>query len=207
MPHEKFLYFFLRLRKQLDCNSDLAKYRVRNAIEWYYFLYTILLVIIYFASYFIYGYQDTLSLLWFIIYVISLVITIFRLMEILATFTMLHLNNSYHTDNPIRALMLTFISYSNIIIAFAVLFLVIGDFSGDNFSTTQLDLIAKDFITPLYFSIVTITTLGYGDLSPQFYPCKLLVVSQISIGILTIVIIVQRVMAVTKDEKDKIDKA
>jgi hypothetical protein len=40
-----------------------------------------------------------------------------------------------------------------------------------------------DFITSLYFSIVTIATVGYGDIVPKNWPAKLLVSAEVLIGV------------------------
>ena len=206
-PHAKFLCLFLRIKGQLDCDSNLAQYRVHNAIEWYYFLVTMILGFIYIASYLNFVYLLNIFWLWLIVTILVCLLAIYRLMEILATFAMLHLKSSYHSKSPVHALVLTFVSYINIIIVFAILFIVIGDVFGDTFSSTSSNFLCKDLINPIYFSFVTITTLGYGDLSPQTWAGKLLVIAQILIGILTIVVIVQRVIAVTKgDTKNGITK-
>jgi hypothetical protein len=50
---------------------------------------------------------------------------------------------------------------------------------------TQVDIAFGDYETPLspfYFSIVTLTTLGYGDVLPASLPAQILVIVQVTIG-------------------------
>ena len=46
-----------------------------------------------------------------------------------------------------------------------------------------------------YFSTVTITTVGYGDFSPERWPGKLLVASELCVGLVLIIVTFQRTLA------------
>jgi O-antigen chain-terminating methyltransferase len=54
-------------------------------------------------------------------------------------------------------------------------------------------------VQPIYYSFVTITTLGYGDIYPISWPVQLTVIAQLLIGLLIIVIIFQRVLSMQKE--------
>jgi voltage-gated potassium channel Kch len=49
-------------------------------------------------------------------------------------------------------------------------------------------------VDALYFSAVTITTVGYGDLSPEVWFGKLLVILEIFVGLILVVVAFQRVL-------------
>lgn len=49
----------------------------------------------------------------------------------------------------------------------------------------------------IYFSFVTITTLGYGDFQPAHFLAKALVISQLLVGILTLVVGINYVLGRT----------
>jgi membrane-anchored glycerophosphoryl diester phosphodiesterase (GDPDase) len=60
-------------------------------------------------------------------------------------------------DSPSRWLLTSFINVLMVIVAFAILFLHYGD---------QFQPIIVDSTTAIYMSVITITTLGYGDIRP-----------------------------------------
>jgi len=63
------------------------------------------------------------------------------------------------------------------------LLVVLGVFSLSNFLFSQ-QIVGKDlsFIDSIYFSVVTITTLGYGDILPVTQVGRLIVTAQVLIG-------------------------
>lgn len=66
-------------------------------------------------------------------------------------------------------------------VGFAALFwwLVPGDFYIDNDGGRQLP---NDFFTLLYYSVVTFTTLGFGDVTPKTTPAAALVMAEVILG-------------------------
>lgn len=70
-------------------------------------------------------------------------------------------------------------AYLLIAIAFCYLFLYVDGLTDDTFFGTTADVSTHDF---MYFSLVTITTVGYGDLSPDGQVGRLLATSEAVIG-------------------------
>ncbi len=83
-----------------------------------------------------------------------------------------------------RSLVLLFINYLEIIVGFATLYLLtnsIGYESGVSLSS-RLDA--------LYFSVITITTLGYGDIKPILQIGKWLSITETIMGFILIVLVI-----------------
>jgi hypothetical protein len=57
----------------------------------------------------------------------------------------------------------------------------------------------NDLITPLYFSAISISTIGFGDFSPQTAEGKAAVILDVFFGIFLFVVVLQKAMAT--DEK------
>jgi hypothetical protein len=119
-------------------------------------------------------------------------IALFRILEILAVSFRLHLLVPYKTRSPAHAIVLTFLAYVHVLIAFAVIYLAESFWLGDPFKSSP-GLWANP-IDGLYFSTVTITTVGYGDLSPEHWLGKLLVIFEIFVGLILLVVAFQRVL-------------
>lgn len=74
--------------------------------------------------------------------------------------------------------------YSMIVVLFATLYRLIGRL--DSAATFMIDGAPRDpsFVEALYFSIVTLSTVGYGDIVPITYAARIVVALQIVSGIL-----------------------
>jgi len=83
-----------------------------------------------------------------------------------------------------RSLILLIINYIEMIVAFAALYLNTSSVSPSNGQPISAPIDA------LYFSLVTITTLGYGDVTPCNTTGKVLVFSETLAGLVFIVIVV-----------------
>ncbi len=82
-----------------------------------------------------------------------------------------------------RTLLLLILNYVEIIIAFAILFLNTAS------AGTRLGEVITRPVTALYFSLVTITTLGFGDIQPLTDLGRWLVISEISLGFVFVVLV------------------
>jgi len=74
--------------------------------------------------------------------------------------------------------------YSMIVVLFATLYRLIGRL--DAAPTFMIDGVPRDpsFVEALYFSIVTLSTVGYGEIVPLSYAARVIVALQIVSGIL-----------------------
>ncbi len=103
----------------------------------------------------------------------------------------------YSTHNIVRAILNTFVHYCEAIVCFAIWYLVIVCAFGDAFRAsgdTNSGFVA-DWITPLYFSAISITTIGFGDFSPQTLLSKGAVILEVFYGIFLFVVVLQKAMA------------
>jgi hypothetical protein len=120
-------------------------------------------------------------------------LAIYRIIEILAVSFRLHVLAPYRTDMPAHALVLTFVGYLQVMLCFAILFLADAFFFGDRFSKDHP--IWSGPLDAVYFSTVTIATLGFGDFAPTHWLGKLLVVGEVFVGLILILVAFGRVLA------------
>ena len=99
-----------------------------------------------------------------------------------------------------RSLILLIINYIEIIIAFAALYLITNSIVGGNCQkiTERMDAI--------YFSVVSITTLGYGDFTPINLCGKILIISETLMGLIFIVLVLATFLDLKKDDTIQIIK-
>jgi len=76
--------------------------------------------------------------------------------------------------NPLRSALLTAFAFAQIAIAFAVFYVLFGEFN-----------LGLNPVSAMYFSVVTITTLGYGDihLTEKAWIGQLIVVCQLLVAV------------------------
>jgi len=110
---------------------------------------------------------------------------------------------SKHTPiSPERSIILLFILYGQIIIGFAIFYLrFVGSVV---YSDCCNSLIGR--MDSLYFSTVTMTTLGYGDFRPATDIGKGLIIIQTLVGIFLLVVILANFMRLIKTSSDKTTK-
>lgn len=73
-------------------------------------------------------------------------------------------------------------SYCQVILAFALLFTLLPC-AWFNSNLLDSQNLGTSFCTPLYFSLVTGATVGYGDFAPVYWVAKLLVCVEVLLGI------------------------
>lgn len=127
---------------------------------------------------------------------VGVILSSYRVVEILAIIVQLHSDpKGYRTSTPIRALLLNILIYFQNIVAFGTFFLAAAYWSDDSFAELDQACIQSDFWHSLYFSFVTVTTLGYGDFSPTTVRGKILVVLAVTMGFIILIVALQRVLA------------
>ena len=131
---------------------------------------------------------------------VPLAVAALRLYELWSFLGCLHGQRKYSIYNVRRAIINTFWHYVEAIFAFATLYLGVALRFGDPFSSTARSAIdpggiAAHWINPLYFSAISIATVGFGDFAPQTIPAKGLVIAQVFFGVFLLVIILQRAMS------------
>jgi len=96
-----------------------------------------------------------------------------------------------NVSSPSRSILLLLIGYAELIVGFAVLYLAYGGVGNSVYVTTAGELTVREVTLSgpaeaLYFSFVTITTLGYGDFAPSDCLSRLLVGIEVGAGIILI---------------------
>jgi voltage-gated potassium channel Kch len=201
--HDCFVCRYLRHNGIINRNygnESKANFRVHQAIDLYVFSWLCILIVsyvVFFLAHRLFGFGYRLIGL----SVFCCLLSIYRLFDIFAGLASLHFNLPYKTQNPIRALVLTFVDYLQIILIFSILYLCFGVLTGDCFNAKIASEFYSGFMNSIYFSLVTITTLGYGDFSPQMWLCKLISIAEVICGIVVIVVALQRVIALTQSRQ------
>ncbi|MFH2125159.1 MAG: ion channel, partial [Pseudomonadota bacterium] len=93
------------------------------------------------------------------------------------------------TRGGVRWVLLTLINIAEVILCFAVVY----HFWGSNFCGE-----IQGKIVAIYYSIVTITTLGYGEIHPNTYPSHLLVIMQLAYFLFLLLTILPIVVSIFK---------
>jgi voltage-gated potassium channel len=86
--------------------------------------------------------------------------------------------------DPIAALVTAFISYMLMIYGFGVIYAYLSNIDVQAFSTENLTILDS-----VYFSLMTASTVGYGDVSPVSNIAKLFVMSEVVISMVYVIIL------------------
>lgn len=97
-------------------------------------------------------------------------------------------------DVTIDTLFGAVVGYLMLATSFAVLFALLEGFFPGSFSSGGSPILA-DFQTMLYFSIVTISTLGYGDITPSTQGAQSLAALEAVVGQFYFALMVARLLA------------
>ena len=96
------------------------------------------------------------------------------------------------TRNPERWVILILINIFEIVMCYAALYLKFG-----NCFCQKID----DPITAIYQSILTFTTLGYGEITPQNAISKIIVITQLGFFILIVLLVAPRIFSLLRTER------
>lgn len=92
-----------------------------------------------------------------------------------------------------RTLTLAVLNLIELILAYAILFFQYGNVGASSGGTESL---LKTPVTAFYFSLVTMATVGYGDLVPLDDSTRLLVIAEILSGVLMLVFLLPTLLSV-----------
>ena len=90
-----------------------------------------------------------------------------------------------------RLVLLSIHNYIEVLLWFAAIYAAFSD----QFRIESGDIALNHFVGALYFSVVTMTTLGYGDITPLGWGGAALVGLQVVIGVFLTLIVLARVLA------------
>jgi|GEM_PF-1736965 len=97
------------------------------------------------------------------------------------------------------AVVVCFVCYLITIYVFAVGYMYISGFDNEAFNTAE----QLGIIDSVYFSLITATTVGYGDIHPVSYAAKIMAMSEIIIGLLYVVVMFSSISDFLKRETKK----
>ncbi len=154
------------------------------------------------------------------IVVLAVLAALIRLYEIFTVLALLHSELKYQPPRLIRSLINTIWHYCEVTLIFAILYIITHLAIPDPFIAvdsleqnapesvvyrheSQLKEFLASPLNPVYFSFVTITTLGYGDFSPVSVLGKSLVVVEVIWGFFILVIVLQRAMSAGQRDAPK----
>jgi Na+-transporting methylmalonyl-CoA/oxaloacetate decarboxylase gamma subunit len=162
------------------------------ASDWYMVGWTIILLVLYLTTF-----NSGSGWVW----LTASILAAFRTLEIMSILVERHTIVGYPTPTPMRAVANTFWHYGEVIIAFAILHLTVSLAIEGSYTYTPSAVPGKSTVKfdavldPVYFSFVTITTLGYGDYLPTHWLGKSLVMGEVLIGLVLLVYVIQRAIS------------
>ena len=121
-------------------------------------------------------------------------IAMLRASDLLLILVALNCDQNYRPKTFSRALMNSFWHYLDVGIVYGIVYLALGQeaFKDANFG--------ENLFSSAYFSFVTLSTLGYGDISPTTGVTQALVVSQVLWGLFLIIIVLPSAFAKTVEQ-------
>jgi len=97
---------------------------------------------------------------------------------------------TFSTVRTPERLLTIVLAYGYVVLFYAALYRLLSIRTPNAF-----DRRLEDFVDAVYFSTITIATVGYGDITPRIVTAKLLVISEVLFGILLLVFALAVVMA------------
>lgn len=129
---------------------------------------------------------------------------LFRFCEALSVVVMLHTSGAFHSPAPMRAASKTLWAYLEFVVIFATIYVAVAVSTGDRFEAPKEGVVATtpapfvtSWVNPLYFSMISMATVGYGDFSPQTACARSVVALEVFSGLLLLVVVLQRVLAIS----------
>lgn len=101
-----------------------------------------------------------------------------------------HMTDDYKLHSYRRALILAGLNYVEMLFWFAAVYLNFAD----NFSMKEGSLTPNTAVRALYYSVITMTTLGYGDITPIAEPVQLIAITQTLVGVMLVLFILTRLI-------------
>jgi hypothetical protein len=194
--YQTAVYAILKVSGKLNKPTHRPELWVRHAADTYMSLMGMLLLICYWRLLDLArtADSDNRPVMWAVLWSI---VPVFRLGESLSVVVMLHANGPYHSPEPMRAVSKTLWAYLEFVVIFGTVYLGIAAAAGDRFATGSDPSFLKSWVNPLYFSMITIATVGYGDFAPQTDWGRSVVAIEVFCGLVLLVVALQRVLTVS----------
>jgi hypothetical protein len=124
------------------------------------------------------------------------IVPVFRLIESFSVVVMLHANGPYRSPAPMRAVSKALWAYLEFVVIFGSIYLAVAALAGDKFGIADDLGFLKCWFNPLYFSMITIATVGYGDFAPQTAFGRSVAAFEVFCGLVLLLVALQRVLTV-----------
>jgi hypothetical protein len=190
------VFGLLWLSGLLSKQSAKSEHAVRIVADLYMFGMTLLVVASYLTAFRLARIPDG-STAELATITICIAVSLYRLFELWSVILMLHANGPYYTNAPMRAISKTIWTYLEFVVIFASIHLASVVLVGDQFASEEGNQFCEHWFTPLYFSMVTMLTIGYGDFYPQSSSGRGGVVAEGMCGLLLLVVALQRLLSVS----------
>lgn len=204
-PHRAFLRWSIRhlLRRNERAGRPTTEYEayVREilAIDAWTLAWPFFHIFILYAAVYMLAVSGPGPLAWSAIWAIA-ALSIYRTVDICIVLLRLHVAERYVPHLSSRAVVGTFLQLIDITTAFAIGYILLrllagrAAFGGEDLLATPLQ--------PWYYSFVTITTLGYGDITARGWPAQLMVVIELFVGLSVVAVILQHVISPQRKRTD-----
>jgi hypothetical protein len=187
-----FVHGLLWCRGTLDkaCHEEDADAAVRRALD----AYIVFCMVVLACAYGLAAFAATKvgGIFGSVLIFVAAFVSGFRILEVLSVMAELHLVPVYEPRDSVRALVDALWNYVEIGLAFATMHVAAGFFAGNYGGDGPPTAFA-----PVYFSFVAMTTVGFGDYSPTRVFGQTLVVAEMLIGLVILVVVIQRAVATT----------
>jgi hypothetical protein len=97
-----------------------------------------------------------------------------------------------------RSLAIVLVNLYETVIGYAIIYLTVANIQNTSGCGTAL----KTPVSALYYSAVTIVTLGYGDLVPADDPSRLIVVSQLLAAVIFLIFLIPALISLFSDREE-----
>lgn len=148
----------------------------------------------------------------FIVYGVCVLIQLYRFLELLSVWIELHLTQHYQPRVAARAFVNTGFHYLEYVVFFGTIYVGLSGWGFDK-SLTAFDSFGgkgfvesnnigpNELIAPLYFSFITMATVGYGDYHPKSFLGRAAVCIQVLVGIVLLAVVVVRAVTASMTEQ------
>ncbi|MCA9036159.1 MAG: two pore domain potassium channel family protein [Planctomycetaceae bacterium] len=128
------------------------------------------------------------------------VISLLKLLEIMLIAAVLALDSGYRIGRRDRAIVNTLWHYGEVSLCFGVLYIGALFFNTSAIVRDDSGSITDSFLGPLYFSVATLTTIGYGDFHPSAtsWFCQTLMIFEVACGSFLLLVTLQRIGSIAR---------
>ncbi|MEZ5942888.1 MAG: potassium channel family protein [Planctomycetaceae bacterium] len=185
------------LAKRIDGVTPDGTYRAASDL---YKLSMDLVGLVLYAAVMLISNQDSPQFVSIIASVLAVSFACYRITEIMVICTIISLDGTYVIGRRDRAVLNTMWCYLQLAGYFGLLYTCLCVWDPELISDGDGRSILDDPVTPIYFSVVTLFTLGYGDFSPQNSTTgMMLVIAEMMCGSYLLLVVLQRIAGGTNN--------